>query len=75
MAIVLVEQLGLEWDAFRAHLIAAIADDSARPYWDSWAVALDSFVATYVPDPATNSGNPDANSGNPVANSGEKRAP
>ncbi len=50
MAIVLVERLGLDWDAFRAQLIAAIAADSARPYWDSWAVALDSFVATYVPE-------------------------
>ena len=47
-----------------------IDDDPERPYWDSWAVALDAFVAEHVPDdPARNSGNPI------VANSGEKRAP
>jgi hypothetical protein len=50
MAIVLVEQLGLEWDAFREQLIASIAADPERPYWDSWAAALDSFVAEYIPE-------------------------
>jgi hypothetical protein len=50
MAIVLVEQLGLEWDAFREQLIGAIAADPERPYWDSWTAALDSFVAEYVPE-------------------------
>jgi hypothetical protein len=26
-------------------LIAAIDEDAQRPYWDSWVVALDAFVA------------------------------
>ena len=59
----LVEQLGLRWDDFRRHLIAAIDDDPDRPYWDSWATALDAFVTEYLPNAAN------------AANSGEKRAP
>jgi hypothetical protein len=51
IAIALVEQLDLQWDDFRRHLIAAIDADPDRPYWDSWAVALDAFVAENVPDP------------------------
>jgi hypothetical protein len=50
MAIAVVEHFDLEWDDFRAHLIAAIDDDPDRPYWDSWAIALDAFVAEHVPD-------------------------
>jgi hypothetical protein len=58
MAIALVERLDLRWDDFRRHLIAAIDADPERPYWDSWAVALDAFVAENVPDaiPLPNSG-------------------
>ena len=48
MAIALVERLDLRWDDFRRHLIAAIDDDPDRPYWDSWAVALDAFVVDLV---------------------------
>jgi hypothetical protein len=33
-------------DPFRQRLIAAIADDPERPYWDSWAVALEDLVTT-----------------------------
>jgi hypothetical protein len=50
MAIALVERLDLQWDDFRRHLIAAVDDDPDRPYWDSWAVALDAFVADLVPN-------------------------
>jgi len=59
IAIALVERLGLEWDDFRCHLIVAIDADPNRPYWDSWAVALDAFVAENVsgaaglPNPGT----------------------
>ena len=28
-----------------SHLIAAIDDDDHRPYWDSWVIALDPFIA------------------------------
>jgi hypothetical protein len=61
MAIALVEQLDLRWDDFRRHLIAAIDDNPDGPYWDSWAIALDAFVAEHVPNAAD------------AANSGEKR--
>jgi hypothetical protein len=53
MAIALVERLDLQWDDFRRHLIAAIDADPERPYWDSWAVALDAFVAEHVRDPGS----------------------
>ena len=44
MAVALVDRLGLPWDAFRQRLIAAIADDPDRPYYESWAIALESLV-------------------------------
>jgi hypothetical protein len=31
-------------EPFRQRLIAAIADDPERPYWDSWAIALEDLV-------------------------------
>ena len=45
MAVLIVERTGRQWDDFRRHLIAAVAEDATRPYWDSWALALDRFVA------------------------------
>ena len=33
-------------EPFRQRLIATIADDPGRPYWDSWAVALENLVTT-----------------------------
>ncbi len=44
LAVALVEQQGLQWDSFRQRLMAAIADDPDRPYYESWAVALESLV-------------------------------
>ena len=44
LAVALVEQLALPWDAFRLRLIAAIAEDPDRPYYESWAAALESLV-------------------------------
>jgi nitrile hydratase accessory protein len=29
------------WESFRRHLIRRIADDGSRPYWESWAAALE----------------------------------
>jgi len=49
IAILLVERFDLQWDDFRRHLIAAIDADPDRPYWDSWALALDAFVAENLP--------------------------
>jgi hypothetical protein len=45
MAIGVVESLGLPWSAFQAQLIAAIAADPDRPYYESWLAALESLVA------------------------------
>ena len=44
MAVLAVERTGHQWDDFRTHLIASIDEDPARPYWESWVVALDRFV-------------------------------
>ncbi|MBV9043020.1 MAG: nitrile hydratase subunit beta [Acidimicrobiia bacterium] len=33
-------------EPFRQRLIAAIAADPERPYWESWAVALEDLVTT-----------------------------
>jgi len=45
LAVLLVEASGGAWDDFRRYLIAAIDDDDHRPYWDSWVIALDAFIA------------------------------
>ena len=44
MAVALVERLELPWDAFRQRLIATIAEDPDRPYYESWASALEQLV-------------------------------
>jgi nitrile hydratase accessory protein len=44
MAVALVERLDLPWDAFRLRLIDAIAEVPDRPYYESWAAALESLV-------------------------------
>jgi nitrile hydratase accessory protein len=33
-----------EWESFRSRLIARIAEDEARPYWESWAAALEDVL-------------------------------
>ena len=49
MAVTMVDRLDLEWDDFRQHLIAAIDAAPERPYWESFAAALDAFVAASLP--------------------------
>jgi nitrile hydratase accessory protein len=44
VAVALTEKLGLPWDDFRHRLMAAIADDPGRPYYESWGAALESLV-------------------------------
>ena len=34
-----------DWDDFRRRLIARIAEDEARPYWQSWATALEDVLS------------------------------
>lgn len=33
-----------DWEPFRSRLIAAIAADEARPYWESWTAALEDLL-------------------------------
>jgi nitrile hydratase accessory protein len=47
MAVALVDQLGLPWDAFRRHLMAAVAQDPDRSYYESWTAALEAFVVEH----------------------------
>ncbi|MBV9411263.1 MAG: nitrile hydratase accessory protein [Acidimicrobiia bacterium] len=45
LAAAIVEtRFGGDREPFRQRLIAAIADEPERPYWDSWAVALEDLV-------------------------------
>ena len=44
---VVVESLGVDWDEFRQRLIAAIAADPDRPYYDSWTAALEALVTDF----------------------------
>jgi nitrile hydratase accessory protein len=47
LAVALVERLGVPWDAFRTRLIDAIADAPGRPYYESWAAALERLVVDH----------------------------
>lgn len=47
MALLLVEQRGVAWKLFQERLIAAIADDPQRPYYESWAAALEALVLAW----------------------------
>ena len=44
IAVAVVERLGLPWDAFRHRLMASIAEQPDRPYYESWTTALESLV-------------------------------
>jgi nitrile hydratase accessory protein len=44
LAVALVQEAGLPWDAFRLRLIEAIDAGPDRPYYESWAAALESLV-------------------------------
>ncbi|MFP5321639.1 MAG: nitrile hydratase accessory protein [Acidimicrobiia bacterium] len=37
-------RFGGRWEPFRRQLIAAIADDGRRPYWESWTAALEALL-------------------------------
>jgi nitrile hydratase accessory protein len=38
-----------DWESFRQRLIARIAEDQSRPYWESWALALEDVLAGTLP--------------------------
>jgi Nitrile hydratase beta subunit, N-terminal len=44
LAVGAVDASGASWDDFRQRLIAAIAEEPDRPYFDSWLVALERFT-------------------------------
>jgi hypothetical protein len=47
MAAAVVEtRFGKDWQPFRSHLIAAIAADEERPYWESWTAALEELLVS-----------------------------
>ena len=46
LAVAVVDELDLPWDAFRLRLIDAISEQPDRPYYESWAVALESLVVS-----------------------------
>jgi hypothetical protein len=43
MAIGIVQSRGLDWDEFRGRLVDAIAAAPGRPYYESWATALEAL--------------------------------
>jgi nitrile hydratase accessory protein len=47
LAVALVDQLGLEWREFQSRLIAQIAANPDREYYESWAAALEDLVIDY----------------------------
>jgi nitrile hydratase accessory protein len=44
IAVALVEKLDVPWDAFRGRLMASIAENPRRPYYESWSMALEAMV-------------------------------
>jgi hypothetical protein len=60
-AAVVENALGGDREPFRHQLIAAIAADPGRPYWESWTAALEALVQTLPHDP-----HPDQTSPAPV---------
>ena len=44
LTLALGETAEVPWETFRARLIARIAQDEARPYWESWAAALEDVL-------------------------------
>lgn len=44
ICVAVLEREGLGWDAFRAHLVPAIAADPDGSYYDAFGVALERFL-------------------------------
>lgn len=44
MCVAVLEREGLGWEAFRAHLVRAIAAQPDEPYYDSFTRALDELL-------------------------------
>jgi nitrile hydratase accessory protein len=52
MAVGLVQELGVGWDEFRGRLMAAVAEDPDRAYYESWTAALEAMVVDLGVAPA-----------------------
>jgi hypothetical protein len=47
MAAAVVEtRFGKDWEPFRRQLVAAIAAEKERPYWESWTAALEELLVS-----------------------------
>jgi nitrile hydratase accessory protein len=46
LAVAIIEELGLSWDEFRRLLVDQIRARPERPYYESWALALEALVLT-----------------------------
>lgn len=44
MTVALCRSQASDWTSFRERLIARIAEDEMRPYWASWAAALEDVL-------------------------------
>lgn len=51
LCVTLLERDGLGWDAFRPHLVRAIAADPDAPYYVSFVAALEAFTADRLAQP------------------------
>ena len=49
LAVALVDRLEIPWDEFRQRLIASIAEQPDRPYYESWMDALERLVSELAP--------------------------
>jgi hypothetical protein len=46
LTVSLLQRDGVGWDAFRPHLVAAIAAEPEAPYYERLVTALEAFLAT-----------------------------
>jgi nitrile hydratase accessory protein len=47
LAVAVIDRLNLPWDEFRSRLMEQIATEPDRPYYESWAAALESLVVGF----------------------------
>ena len=45
LTVALCRSPACDWESFRRRLIAQIAENDTRPYWESWAAALEDVLA------------------------------
>jgi hypothetical protein len=50
--VALLDAQGLTWEDFKPHLIAAVAAEPDRPYYEAFAAALEVFAQPWVDSPS-----------------------